>query len=150
MPKREPLPNCWMSIDPGDKNVGVATWHHERCTAAVQMTPAECVDTVWDFAQHGVIGLLIVERFTLYPWMAAQQSHSTMLTPQLIGALTHICRRFKVPIEFPQASKLNDVYNTSLADRLGLWKGHGKDAKAAEAHGLRIVHQMEMQRAGYA
>ena len=150
MPKREPLPRFWVSVDPGDVHVGYATWDHERCTGAVELTPADCVDLVWDLAATGTLGLLVVERFTLYPWMAAEQSHSPMLTPQLIGALTHVARRFKVPCEFPQASKLKEVYNTPLSKRLHAWRGHGKHAKDAEAHGLRLVWQLEAQRAGYA
>lgn len=114
------------------------------------MTPAECVDLVWDLAATKTLGLLVVERFTLYPWMAAQQSHSEMLTPQMIGALTHVARRFGVPLEKPQASKLREVYDTGLKSRLYAWRGHGKHARDAEAHGLRLVYQLEIQRAGYA
>jgi hypothetical protein len=150
MPRRGPLPDFWASVDPGDVHVGWATWCHERCTEAVETTPAACVDRVWDLAQLGVLKLLVVERFTLYPWLMAQQSHSEMLTPQLIGALKHVCRRFNVPVEYPQASKLNEVYKTPLSARLKASRGHGKHAKDAEAHGLRIVNQLDLQRAGYA
>jgi len=154
VPKRSALPGFWLSIDPGDKWVGYASWDREECTAAVEMTPDECVDTVWDLAGFGVIKLLVVERYTLYPWMAAQQSHSEMWTPQMIGALSHIARRHGIPLEKPQASKLRDVYgNPELNARLHMHVGnciHGKHARDAEAHGLRIVSQMELQRAGYA
>jgi len=149
--RRTKLPDFWLSIDPGDKHVGYASWDGEECTAAVEMTPDECIDTVWDLATFNVIGLLVVERFTLYPWLAAQMSHSELWTPQMIGALSHIARRHKIPLEKPQASKLNDVYgNPDLPARLVRSIGHGKHARDAEAHGLRLVVQLEMQRAGYA
>lgn len=150
MPKRGSLPGFWVSVDPGDKHVGYATWDYERCTGADELTPAECVDRVWDLAQTGILGLLVVERFTLYPWMAAEQSHSEMWTSQMIGALSHIARRYSVPLEKPQASKLNGVYKTPLKARLVQSRGKSKHAKDAEAHGLLIVNQLEMQRTGYA
>jgi hypothetical protein len=147
----DPLPDCWLSIDPGDVHVGYASWDQDVCTAAVEMTPDVCVDTVWDLASYGVLGLLVVERYTLYPWMAAQQSHSEMWTPQMIGALSHIARRHNVPLYKPQASKLNGVYKTPLATRLHKHQGTpGKHAKDAEAHGLLVVWQVEMQREGMA
>ena len=154
MPRKrwpDPLPDFWLSIDPGDKHVGYASWDRDECTAAVEMTPDECIDTVWDLAGFGVIGLLVVERFTLYPWLAAKMSHSELFTPQMIGALAHIARRHKIPFYKPQASKLNDVYTTPLKDRLHKHLGTpGKHAKDAEAHGLLIVYQVELQREGYA
>jgi hypothetical protein len=154
MPKRRELPDFWISIDPGDKWVGYASWNHEECTAAVEMTPDEAIDTVSDLAAFGVIKLLVVERYTLYPWLAAQQSHSEMWTPQMIGALHHIARRHNIPFEKPQASKLKEVYdNPELRARLYKHIGqckHGNHAKDAEAHGLRYVVQLELQRAGYA
>lgn len=151
MPRRSDLPKFWISVDPGDKHVGYASWDYEECSAAVEMTPDEVVDVICDLAPFGVIGLLVVERFTLYPWMAAQLSHSELFTPQLIGALHHIARRHNIPFEKPQASKLTDVYkNPELSGRLHRWIGHGKHARDAEAHGLRLVSQLEMQRAGYA
>jgi hypothetical protein len=150
MPRRGDLPKFWISVDPGDKHVGYASWDYEECSAAVEMTPDEVVDVISDLAPFGVIGLLVVERFTLYPWLAAQMSHSEMWTCQLIGALHHIARRNNIPFEKPQASKLNDVYDTPLKARLCRSIGHGKHARDAEAHGLRLVSQLEMQRAGYA
>jgi hypothetical protein len=115
MPKRRELPDFWISIDPGDKWVGYASWN---------------------------------------PWLAAQQSHSEMWTPQMIGALHHIARRHNIPFEKPQASKLKEVYdNPELRARLYKHIGqckHGNHAKDAEAHGLRYVVQLELQRAGYA
>jgi hypothetical protein len=147
----DPLPDFWLSIDPGDVHVGYASWDRDVCTAAVEMTPDECVDTISDLVAFGVLGLLVVERYTLYPWMAAQQSHSEMWTPQLIGALTHLARRANVPLYKPQASKLNGVYKTPLAARLHKYHGSGsKHAKDAEAHGLLVVWTVEMQREGLA
>jgi len=149
--QRTEMPDFWLSIDPGDKYVGYASWDREKCTAAVEMTPDQCIDTVWDLAEVRVIKLMVVERFTLYPWLAAQMSHSELYTPQMIGALSHIARRFTIPFEKPQASKLNDIYgNPELTARLVRSIGHGKHARDAEAHGLRLVVQLEMQRAGYA
>lgn len=149
--RRSALPDFWLSIDPGDKHVGYASWDGEECTAAVEMTPAQCIDTVWDLAGFGVIGLLVVERFTLYPWLAAQMSHSELYTPQMIGALAHIARRHNIPFEKPQASTLREIYGLDhLASRLVRSIGHGKHARDAEAHGLRYVVQLELQRAGYA
>jgi hypothetical protein len=146
-----PLPDFWLTIDPGDKHVGYASWDHEECTSAVEMTPDECIDTVWDLAGFGVIKLLVVERFTLYPWLAAQMSHSELWTPQMIGALHHLARHFGIPMIKPQASKLRDVYgNPELVSRLTRSIGFGKHARDAEAHGLRLVVQAELQRAGYA
>jgi hypothetical protein len=151
MPKRRALPDFWLSIDPGDKHVGYASWDGEECTAAVEMTPDQAIDTVTDLAGFGVIQLLVCERFTLYPWMAAQMSHSELWTPQMIGALHHIARRHNIPFEKPQASKLKEVYgNPELTARLYRSIGHGKHARDAEAHGLRYVVQQELQRAGYA
>lgn len=151
MARRGALPKFWISIDPGDKHVGYASWDEEECSAAVEMTPDEVVDVVWDLATYNVVGLLVVERYTLYPWMAAQQSHSEMWTSQLIGALHHIARRHNIPFEKPQAGKLREVYgNPELAARICRSIGHGKHARDAEAHGLRLVAQMEMQRAGFA
>lgn len=151
MPRLSALPEFWISIDPGDKHVGYASWDREECQTAVEMSPDECVDVVWDLAAFGVIGLLVVERYTLYPWMAAQQSHSEMWTPQLIGALHHIARKHQIPFEKPQASKLKEIYDIpELSARLHRHVGNGKHAKDAEAHGLRQVVQREMQRAGYA
>jgi len=149
--RRCTLPDFWISIDPGDKHVGYASWDGEVCTAAVEMTPDECIDTVWDLAGFAVIKLLVCERFTLYPWLAAQMSHSELYTPQMIGALAHIARRHNIPFEKPQASMLKEIYDRrDLTARLVRSIGHGKHARDAEAHGLRYVVQLELQRAGVA
>ena len=41
---------------------------------------------------------VVLERFSLYPWMAREQGFSEMLTPQMIGMVRWIARTNKVPV----------------------------------------------------
>ena len=80
---------------------------------------------------------LVVERYSLYPWMAREQGFSEMLTPQMIGAIKWIARRHGVPVEL-QDSKGTLKAGRAIAKQAGFrmkdrvlgsgqWKYRGPD-----------------------
>lgn len=49
---------------------------------------------------------VVLERYSLYPWMAREQGFSELLTAQCVGVVTDIAvRRFKVPVFVLQDAK---------------------------------------------
>lgn len=84
-----------LAIDPGDVHVGMALFEGDRCIAAWEVDPDECVRYVASGLtghQEPSIDTLVVEKFVLYPWMAQQQSFSEFHTVELIGVLKYIHR----------------------------------------------------------
>src|SRR5580692_11051045 len=53
-----------------------------------------------------LIHAVVLERYSLYPWMAREQGFSELLTAQCVGVVTDIAvRRFKVPVFCLQDAK---------------------------------------------
>jgi hypothetical protein len=146
----KPPPKFWLTCDPGDVHVGVASWEHVRCVAAWEDSPNVFVDRLADDWIPAGLDLLVIETFSLYAWQAAEQSGSQFLTPQLIGAAKHLCRRANVSVIQQQASVGKAVYKAErLNSRLVKWRGHGRHAKDAEAHGIAYIAKWERQMGGY-
>jgi hypothetical protein len=97
-----------------------------------------------------MLSLIVCETFALYAWQAAEQSGSTFKTPELIGQIKLLGRRFDVPVVMQQASVGKAVYKAErLNSRLVKWRGHGRHAKDAEAHGIAYIAKWERQMGGY-
>lgn len=76
-----------LAIDPGGVHVGMAWFHDEACFHAEEMTPAGCIAEVQRQLSQGLLDVLVIEKFQLYPWMAQNQAFSEFPTVELIGAL---------------------------------------------------------------
>jgi hypothetical protein len=80
---------------------------------------------------------VILERFSLYPWMAREQGFSEMLTPQMIGVVKWIARSHKVPVYLQDSKGVLKSGRTAalqagfkMKDRVlgsGQWKYRGPD-----------------------
>jgi hypothetical protein len=140
----------WLSVDPGDVHVGTASWQHTRCTGAWEETPNTFIDYAWSLAETKLLNMIVCESFMLYAWQSAEQSGSTFKTPELIGQIKFLGRRFDVPVVMQQASVGKAVYKAErLNSRLSKWRGHGRHAKDAEAHGIAYIAKWERQMGGY-
>lgn len=86
-----------VAVDPGDVHVGMAVFVEEEdgtphCAWAEEYTPDDCADYVAGGLYRGEIGVLVVERFTLYADKALAQVGSQMETSELIGVLKYLVR----------------------------------------------------------
>ena len=80
---------------------------------------------------------VVLERFSLYPWMAREQGFSEMLTPQMIGAVKWIARQRGLPVYLQDSKGVLRAGRTEAArlgfrmkDRVlgsGQWKYRGPD-----------------------
>lgn len=82
---------------------------------------------------------LVLERYSLYPWMAREQGFSELLTAQCVGVVTDIAvRRFGVPVFELQDAKGTLRGGRAIADKAGFrmkdralgsgrWKYRGPD-----------------------
>ncbi len=90
------LPARWVSIDPGDKHVGLAVWQGAECLNVQEFGPDDAID----FLENGIrtleIHAMVYEKFALDLKRASQQGGSEFLTSQMIGVIKHLARRYKV------------------------------------------------------
>lgn len=112
------------------------------------------VDSLVEQASTGALGLLVYEKFQLYHDKAGQQLGSEFLTPQLIGAMRHICRRAHVPTTCYLASNHKTYTKRELGVKvmpLRSWMsyGSGPHAKDSESLGRYHVHRVHKQGKGY-
>ena len=148
-----------ISIDPGDKHVGVA-WFSNRESISAPERGWACVDTMeWepepfaDWFQGLVdtdkIDIVVFEKFRLYPDKAAQQTGSEFETSQLIGIIKYIVRRHndqpgakqieivKQPAEIQQPTQ--GILRTRRIKSTSKQQGTGTHTLSAELHGWHFV-----------
>ncbi len=137
-----PLPEQWITIDPGDKHVGMAVWQRENCVSTHELSPDQALRTL-DYMTSPDFwkppSLVVYERFALDPRRAGQQSGSEFGTSQMIGVIKWLCQKAKVECVGYTNSQHKRVYSMdwykglSLKDKRSLpWWGvganHAKDA----------------------
>lgn len=138
MPERVALPHRWVSIDPGDRHVGFATWLEDKCLAAVELNPDQCVKTLEELMDRGTLDHLVYEKFALYAWNEKSMAGNEFITSQLIGVFKYLASRGGVPISGQFASQHKRIYrmgwfkDKTLKEKreLPFW-GHGDHAKDA-------------------
>jgi hypothetical protein len=84
-----------------------------------------------------LIDFVVMERFSLYPWMAREQGFSEMKTAQMVGVVKWICRKQDVPVTLQDAKGTLRAGRTwakqagfKMKDRVlgsGQWKYRGPD-----------------------
>ena len=134
--------------------MGVSRWRGEDCLDASQTNPDAMVDRLVEYASSGTLGLLVYEKFQLYVDKAGQQLGSEFLTPQMIGAMRHICRRANVPTACYLASHhktwaKRDLPTSVMPLRAWHSYGGGPHAKDSETLGRYHVHRVKNLGKGY-
>lgn len=131
-------PQRWVSIDPGDKHVGFATWVEDTCLQAVELTPDECIKTLENFIDNKILECVVYEKFALYAWNEKSLAGNEFLTSQLIGIIRYVCHRGEVPAVGQFASEHKRIYRmswfkamTPKEQRTLPWWGNGGHAKDA-------------------
>lgn len=141
----------WVSVDPGDRNVGVAEWQDETCIVAYHSGPDAHID--WLVENARVLDLVVYEKWTLYPQMTAQFMGSEFMTCQMIGAMRHICRRAQIACLGYSASEHKAIYKVPefKARKARQWMsyGQGTHAKDAECLGLYHIRKKTKQQTGW-
>lgn len=61
---------------------------------------------------------IVLERYSLYPWLAREQGYSELLTAQCVGVVRYIARRADVPLT-PQDAKGNLKEGRAIAEQHG-------------------------------
>ena len=79
-----------ISIDPGDKHVGFAAWEGGELVKWAKFSPQQTIAELEPFQGLDILSRIVVESYRLYPWLAAQQGYSALLTPQLIGVIEYL------------------------------------------------------------
>lgn len=151
-----------LSVDPGDKHVGVALWAYEEdkgwiCESAQETTVAEFVDILEVGLKGGGIGCVVYEIFQLYGDKAQAQTGSEFETSQLIGVIKYLVDKaptlwpdpgpvqiFKQPagIKTPTIGILRRKKVKSMAKSMKADPdGHGFDA---ELHGYHFFGQHDL------
>lgn len=137
MKKRKDPPPPMIAVDPGDVHVGVSYFDGTgKCRWAREFGPLGFLIWLNQYLPILRIGVLVVERYQLYPNKAAQQHGSDMLTSQLIGAIRWIGHQHGIPVVQQQAAL--KVPTESLINHRGVERkslGEGGHAKDAETHG---------------
>lgn len=143
-----PIPNCWVSIDPGDRHVGWAMWNNAKPIEVAEVTPELCVSTLEKLL--GIIhpytcqlDLIVIERFQLYAWNEKSLAGNEFKTSQLIGVVKYLANRARVELVPQYASEGKLTYNRAPFKH---WKarqwpsyGMGTHAKDAVAHGYAFL-----------
>ncbi len=143
----DPLPLLWWSIDPGDVNVGLTVWSGNSGVSAEHTNPDDLIDRMVKEVQHGLT-LVVYETFQLFGWKMAEQQGSNFATPELIGAMKHVCRRARVPMRRyrPVDHKARYKMDRNKPPKRGVrdWMsyGHGGHAKDSENLGEYHIDQV--------
>jgi len=132
------LPARWVSIDPGDRHVGYATWDEDTCTSAIELTPETCVAALEVGLLGRTIHTVVCEKWALYAWNEKSMSGNEFLTAQLIGVIKYLCGRTQVPYIGYNAGSHKSIYkmgwylDMTRRDLAQLpWWGFGGHAKDA-------------------
>lgn len=150
----DPLPEFWISVDPGDVNVGLTQWVGDRVLTSIHTDPDDMVDRLVRWCQRKQIDLVVYETFQLFGWKMGEQQGSTFETPELIGAMKHVCRRAYVPMRRYRPVDHKALYKTiafrppvkSLRDWASY--GQGPHAKDSEVLGYFHIKQAKNKRRG--
>lgn len=136
------IPKRWVSIDPGDRHVGFATWVGDTCITALEFTPDECIKTLEVLVRREVLEVIVCEDFELYGWNEKSMQGNKFLTCRLIGIISYIANRGNVDFVLQLASVGKRVYRQGWYKALTKrelmdmpWWGHGEHAKDAWCHG---------------
>lgn len=126
MPESED-PRQWpqrvLAVDPGDS-------HHGLVMATVKPT-STLVTGAWElqddddlfsrverWCRDGGLAHLVLEEYRLYPWQARNQGFSTFPTPQAIGVLRYLAKKYQVAVTMQKAAVKRDA--RKLAERRGV------------------------------
>ena len=141
-------PYRWVSIDPGDRHVGFATWQEDNCLHAIELDPNQCISALENLASAGVLEAVVYEKFALYAWNEKSMAGNEFKTSQLIGIIKYICHKYDVPCHGQFASEHKRIYRmgwfknlTPSETRAMPWWGNGGHAKDAWAAGVWFVRQ---------
>ena len=131
-------PRRWVSIDPGDRHVGFATWQGDDCLHAIELNPDECIKALENFLSAGILETIVYEKFALYGWNEKSMAGNEFLTTQLIGIIKYLANRYDVLCVGQFASEHKRIYKmgwfTALSrseQRQMPWWGNGGHAKDA-------------------
>jgi hypothetical protein len=89
-------PRSVIAVDPGDEHVGIAGWMWmgqppvQAAEVQARDAPVLIDDVLRSAERNGVVTVLVIEEFVLYPWAASAQSWSPMHTAEMIGQLKWI------------------------------------------------------------
>lgn len=149
------LPDYWFSVDPGDVNVGLSMWTGPVCFKSYHTSPNALVDLLVHEVVHNGLKLVVYEAFNLRGELALQQTGSEFLTPQLIGAIRHVCRRAGVPTASYRPSDHKGIYRNKDHKPPNRphqeWRsfGQGGHAKDSECVGEYHVRRLLLKGQGY-
>ncbi len=141
-------PGRWVSIDPGDRHVGFATWAGDECIAAVELTPDECIKALENFIEAGILETIVCEDFELYAWNEKSLAGNKFLTCRLIGIISYLANRGNVAFVLQLASVHKRIYRQGWYKALSRrelmrmpWWGNGDHAKDAWVAGEWFARQ---------
>jgi hypothetical protein len=144
-------PNRWVSIDPGDRHVGFATWIDDECLDAVELTPEECIKTLELLIERKGLECIVYEKFALYGWNEKSLAGNEFITSQLIGVIKYLANRAEVDCVGQFASEHKRVYRMGWFKELSRselrempWWGHGGHAKDAWVVGEWFKRQRKL------
>lgn len=157
------LPDYWVSIDPGDKYVGFATWHGSHCVSSIEIDPRRCVEVLEMLmgartpskpeGGQRIVDRVVCEKFALYPKACQEMVWNEFLTSQLIGVIKYLSDTWGVEYVAHPAFHKDAVYKSewfrglTMSDKRDLpWWGqlkNGDHCKDAWAHGLYHIDQLE-------
>jgi hypothetical protein len=144
-------PLRWVSIDPGDRHVGFATWQGDTCLHAIELTPDECIKALENFLDAGILEAIVYEKFALYGWNEKSMAGNEFLTSQLIGIIKYLANRHDVQCVGQFASEHKRIYRmgwykelTAKEQRQMPWWGNGGHAKDAWCVGAWFVRQRKV------
>lgn len=143
-----PRPMRWLSIDPGDRHVGLATWQGDECLAAVEVDPTKLIEILESFCAAGILETVVYEKFALYAWNEKSMAGNEFLTSQMIGVIKYVCWKHDVPVVGQFASEHKRIYKMSWFRDLTRkelmqlpWWGNGGHAKDAWVIGKWFIRE---------
>lgn len=125
------------------------------CFESVHTNPDDCVDLLVTEVSRNGLQLLVYEAFNLRAEKAMQQTGSELLTPQMIGAMRHICRRAGIPTKSFRPSDHKGLYKNAQfrppnrASNEWASYGNGGHAKDSENLGEYFVRTVMLKGRSY-
>lgn len=145
-------PERWVSIDPGDIHVGLASWTGYECVSAIETTPEGLEQTLEHLLEGKILDHVVYEKFALYGWNEKSMAGNEFETSQLIGVIKYLCRKHGVPYTGQFASEHKRIYKLgwyvamTRKERMQLpWWGNGGHAMDAWCAGAWFVRKRQQE-----
>jgi hypothetical protein len=131
-----------LSIDPGEVHCGIAIWLDDTCIQVEEYLPEVLWENMEFWLLNGVLDVVVIEGYWLYPWLLKEQGFSEVRTVETIGVARFLCKKYGVPIAVQKATikiPTRAQMRARGVENLATVEGKGGHCADAVLHGFYYI-----------